>query len=154
MREIKCRGKSIRTGKWVFGYFYDQKSINVDFKAYYNSFILTNQEKGAWKEQVIPESVGQLTGKKDKNQTDIHENDVCLYSVPDDCFKRTFLVKWDDKTCAFSLVRYDRKTKEIWDEPSYRNIGELCFDNHFNQYLEVIGNTFEQDELVKAYVGF
>lgn len=71
MREIKFRGKEINTGKWVYG-FYTQ-----------GSFIDPNTEKETVRHiidngmlhDVVPETIGQYTGLKDKNGKEIYEGD-------------------------------------------------------------------------------
>ena len=64
MREIKFRGKRIDNGEWIYGYY---------FKSWEKAYILwgtTNDIPN--KIEVIPETVGQFTGLKDKNGVEIY----------------------------------------------------------------------------------
>ena len=71
-REILFRGKSAYSNKWLYGNLIDNGLSGKDKSV----FILpTDADNYDEYEEVIPETVGQFTGLKDKNGIRIFEGD-------------------------------------------------------------------------------
>ena len=70
MREILFRGKRVDTGEWVYGDLIHASPVTIGVGS---DSTLIGFNMNAW--QVIPESVGQYTGLKDKNCVWIFEGD-------------------------------------------------------------------------------
>lgn len=65
MREIKFRGISEATGKFIFGEFQNRFIHTIDSTEY------------EWNgEEIILDTLGQYTGLKDKNGKEIYEGDI------------------------------------------------------------------------------
>ena len=156
MREIKFRGKRIDNGKWVYGMPYSFKRLICNIPYYDRPSILmfnpewdleaqTNYlrdpknfahlENSIWK--VIPESVGQYIGQKDKNSKETYKGDIIRYTIPEDIPKderEIRIVIWDKDMCAFQARTLDSKFQ--------------CFFH--SEQFEIIGNLTDNPELVES----
>ena len=91
MREIKFRGKQSFDNKWIYG------SLLKDKEKYY----ITN-DYGDTFYAVIPQTIGQYTGLKDKNGKEIYEGDVLNNTAVN--FK--FIVKFENTKYILQKLEY------------------------------------------------
>ncbi len=127
MREIKFRGKT-KNGEWKFGsllVFNENSFIATPEKGYgYVSFPRRINIKDAYR--VIPESVGQFTELKDKNDADIYEGDILNLIFP-----------------SGSVVG---GAEVYWDYLAWQVKGGGMLSNFQDVDLEIIGNIYENHE--------
>ena len=123
MREIKFRGRRVDNGRWVYGWYLEGEGKPV---------IKKPECKGtgdiSWSHYVIPETVGQLIGRKDKNGVEIWENDIARC---DACHPETYQVVHEDGCWYF-------KNGEAYIEVS-----------HLHDSFEVIGDMHTTPERFK-----
>ena len=129
MREIKFRGKRINNDKWLYG---DLIHDNVG-----GCYVFPIDCAALYKENaILPETLGQHTGLKDKNGKEIYEGDI-VKSIGGKIGYVVFLaqemgyvVVWDN--CDTRL--------------GHRNRGGGYGDD---LSIEVIGNVYDNEELLK-----
>jgi len=141
MREIKFRGKRVDNGWWEYGYYLvvSEKHLiisadaTISFNGNYDRmgcFGEISNEGNGWPCEVIPKTVGQYTGLKDKNGKEIYEGDIV---------KRTGLGLFE----------------VVFEGDSF-----LAKNNHYHflgwagdDEREVIGNIHDNPELMEATDG-
>lgn len=126
-REIKFRGKRIDTGKWVYGSLLQWKDGDAT--------ICANESENnnvLIKHDVNPDTVGQYTGKKDRNGKEIYWGD--LLKSGDVIFE----VWWSEDTLCYMLDMVN-PFKEMAARMSDLNIAGM----------EVIGNRWDNPELLE-----
>lgn len=129
--EIKFRGQRIDTKEWVYGYFVKAWDGTCYIITEFGSNVTCCDECGAnaiTVHEVIPETVGQYTGLKDKNGVEIYEGDI----LRDKDTGTITEIKWADK----GFVLADRNG-------FYQYV-------YFTEEKEVIGNVWDNPELLKG----
>lgn len=131
-REILFRGKSKSTGEWVFGNLFDKDTNG-------RTHIGTTVRRCF---DIDPETVGQFTGMTDKNGTKIFEGDILKFN--------TFRTKKDGGTK--DIVKFEDCGFHPMNDLFYID-GEcgdsIELDNNGNYIFEVIGNIYDNKELLQ-----
>lgn len=141
MREIEFRGKSKRTGEWVYGTgvvqieenTYDTNKWEIVQNVNYDEldYCIPSYET----EEIDTNTLGQYTGLKDKNGKKIFEGDIVDVTRP--CIWEIGIVIFKDG-CFFIKVKETLL-------PLYE-----CEINNYK--LEVIGNIYDNPELLKEEI--
>ena len=156
MREIKFRGMSKLTNKWIYGYYYNMNTYkkNNDLR---HIIVYENSGPGNQNEHepVVGITVGQYTGLKDKNGKEIYEGDILSYKhiTYTDCSKIEIeeiedesFIEMINYTPIASIVKPHSKNVKCF---GYDSINKECLILDLtNNEVEVIGNKFENPELL------
>ena len=123
MREILFRGKRVDNKEWAFG----------DLLHLPNGDVVILSNKGYVK--IIPETVGQYTGLTDPNGKKIFEGDIVKSCC---CLD-------DGKTMA---VKFDTLRRGWFPFACGDGCGCCEVDTYSPEYIEVIGNIYDNPELL------
>ena len=147
MNKNKFRGKRIDNGEWVYGGYHKhikrtacpiEDKITDEDIAYLiieSGFSDWNMPKPINVYEVIPETVGQFTGLKDKNDKEIWQGDI---------LKTDSEVNYVDyQDYSFGTHNHRQLIDYIWGT----SIGEL---HYFDDVFEVIGNIYDNPELLES----
>lgn len=130
-REIKFRGKGIEDNEWYYGDLIQVESGRVHY------FIIQDYEikeeriklNTCASPEVVPETVGQHTGFYDRFGNEIYEEDIVYVRSEDE----NAIIEWDDITARF-ILHFDDWIAD--------------FDNYHGKELEVMGDTYNNPELL------
>lgn len=134
-REILFRGKSLETGKWLYGFYEDDRAEGVDFTVIVPLLTIENKPV-SW--EVEKTTVGQYTGLKDKNGKRIFEGDIVLQPVRETRKHSPCVIEFYN---GCFMAHYKSENR--------------FFDRRYNinSYTKIIGNIYDNPELLKQEGG-
>ncbi len=147
MREIKFRGRSLVTGDWVYGGYYNQPDRRKDSIRH----VIVYQSNDLGGQQTIHDPIdiktlGQYTGVKDIKKKEIYEGDI---------IKITAIALRDEDVYDSKTGKYlgkktvEEKKEEIklvkWQDDGFN----LIRNNWIKWHFEILGNKWDNPELLK-----
>lgn len=146
MREILFRGKSVKTGEWVYGWY-----CEATFGRWPLCPSIVDSEKARAGEfeycEIVPESLGEFTGLCVKNGTKVFEGDI----IRNISF---------DETVFHGVIRFGKYNAPMYQEET--NVGFFiewvpifpwrCDLAHWidKEDVEVVGNIHDNPELLEV----
>ena len=142
MREIKFRGKRISNGKWLYG---DLMHDTVG-----GCYVFPIDCAALYKENaVLPETIGQYTGLRDKNGKEVYEGDILRgdeYPFNCDCKDNYFAkIVRVDNLCGF--YRITLKNPKSTVRGFFHGKWEQLDEDDIKSF-EVIGNIYDNKNLL------
>lgn len=135
-REILFKAKTIDNGEWVEGYYVYDYSHDAHY--IFANIIVTPNGVHDRREsfsleyyEINPNTLCQYTGLTDTNDREIWENSILELPGEDGYFK----CEWEEDTARF-VLNGDGLTVD--------------FDNYWSYQVEVVGNIFDNPELLEV----
>ena len=126
MREILFRGKRTANGEWVQGYI-----CRYGWTGKEKDYIIPDYASALYTIEIDPETIGQYTGLTDMNGNKIFEGDIVWNDYENDKGK----VEWDNDMAKF-IITFSTFTVD--------------FDSVCGEELEIVGNVYDNSELLKT----
>jgi len=148
--EIKFRGQRVDNKEWVYGYYFKTPLTDeaTNSKPEDGWFFLSGRERhciaqGSCVYEIIPETVGQCTDLKDKNDKKIYESDIVKFYTFN--YNNAYPNSKKPVSELHSIV-FSRGKFELSGYVSYSSV---LTDNYRKcKEFEVIGNIYENPELL------
>ena len=132
MREILFRAKRKDTGEWVKGYY--AKYQPCASKAEHVCGIVPEYASALYMQKIDPQTLCRYTRLTDKNDQKIWEGDICkIVGGEIDEEDGFFVVRWSTDGARFILEG---------------NLLVTDFDHTYSTNCEVVGNIFDNPELM------
>ena len=140
-REILFRGKLEYNGKWIYGDLLQYENGDVAiFGEKLSSFGCECTEMSK-RDRVIPDTIGQYTGLKDKDGREIYEGDILQYIGK----RRDNMNKVYRRKVVFHEGMFALLSKEL---SAYSALNYHCMEDGRSAW-SVIGNIHDNPELIK-----
>jgi uncharacterized phage protein (TIGR01671 family) len=139
---IKFRAVALKTGEWVYGHYYHKSEVSETGFINQHFIVQTNKYIQSEHIQINPVTIGQFTNRFDKNGKAIYDGDIVQATGNFECHCPNCTVKkHSDESIA--IVKIKNGNTKI----SYNNVDWYDFD--YNNRCIIIGNIYENPELVK-----
>lgn len=142
------RGQRTDTKEWVYGSYIIMH--HNDERTHLHSFIIPDNSPMGFEVllkdilvEVIPETIGQCTGLKDKNGKLVYHKDFIKNRYGD-----IFLIEWNSKECAYCLINIIYLKSGIDLEHAIR-YDSISMDSELIKEWEVIGNIHQNKDLLE-----
>jgi uncharacterized phage protein (TIGR01671 family) len=148
-REIKFRGQRVDTKEWVYGYLIECGITGESYIFPIGNDVNESErvgEEGCLRivtYEVIPETVGQFTGLKDKNEKEIYESDLIEIKTEKHHFVSE--ITWDSDIGGFEFQDTENTYCGLDAIKIFKNGSSL-----YGGYVEVIGNIYQDPELLQG----
>ena len=136
MREILFKAKRKDNDEWVEGYYSKDPDLKIHYISSWNYYYTEGGlEREPFDYEIIPYTLCEYTGMKDKNGNKIWENDIV--KRPNERLRHpNTQVVWYQPDLCFYFVDI-----ENWHEAIYQDSKDK---------IEVIGNVFDNPELLEV----